>query len=76
MTKLLDEAIERARALPEADQDQVAEVLMAVVQKSRAACRLTEEQAETVRRTQDAVRQGAIASDDDMDALWRRFGLA
>ncbi len=76
MTKLLDEAIERARALPEADQDQVAEVLMAVVQKSRAAYRLTDEQAETVQRTQDAVRQGAIATEDDMDALWRRFGLA
>jgi hypothetical protein len=33
MTKLLEEAIEQVRALPEADQDTVAEILLAVASK-------------------------------------------
>ena len=76
MTKLLDEAIERVRALPEDDQDQVAEVLMAVLRKEDEAYRLTDEQLRTVRRTQEAVRRGEVASEDEVRELWGRFGLA
>ncbi|HEX8168312.1 MAG TPA: hypothetical protein VF601_21310 [Beijerinckiaceae bacterium] len=76
MTKLLDEVIAKVRALPKEDQDQIAEVLAAVLHGNEHVPPLTDEQVETVRRTQDAVRRGEISSDEEMDELWRRFGLA
>lgn len=76
MTKLLDEVIEKVRALPEEDQDQIAEVLAAVLHGNESVPPLTDEQVEAVKRTQEAVRRGEVASDEEMDELWRRFGLA
>lgn len=75
MTELLDEAIEKVRALSADDQDRVAEVLLAVVEESGNSYRLTDEQVEAVRRAQEAARRGEIATDEEMNELWRRFGL-
>ncbi len=74
MTKL-DEVIARLRALPEEDQDDIVEVLTAILDNRDGVPPLTDEQVEAVRRSQEAVRRGEIASDGEMSALWRRFGL-
>jgi uncharacterized protein YbjT (DUF2867 family) len=76
MTKMLDKIIARVRALPDADQDDIAEVLAAVLDNRESVPPLTDEQVEEVKRTQEAVRRGEIATDEEMDELWRRFGLA
>jgi hypothetical protein len=75
MTKLLDEVIARVRALPVRDQDDIAVFLAEVVHNRESVPPLTDEQLEEVRRTQEAVRRGEVATDDEMDQLWRRFGL-
>jgi hypothetical protein len=76
MTKLLDEVIAKMRALPDEDQDDIAEVLAAVLHNRDGVPPLTDEQVDEVRRTQDAVRRGEVATDQEMDELWSRFGLA
>lgn len=51
MTKLLDEAIEKARSLPDPRQDEAAEILLTMVAQSDPdAPQLTDEQAAEVRR--------------------------
>ena len=75
MTKLLDEVIARVRALPEEDQDDIAEVLAAVLDNRESVPPLTDEQVEAVKRSQEAVRRGEVASNEEMNELWRRFGL-
>jgi hypothetical protein len=76
MTKLLDDVIARVRALPASDQDDIAALLAEVVDNRESVPPLTDEQLEQVRRAQEAVRRGEIATDEEMDELWRRFGLA
>ena len=76
MTKMLDKMIARVRALPDTDQDDIAEVLAAVLDNKENVLPLSDEQVEEVKRTQEAVRRGEIATDSEMNELWRRFGLA
>jgi hypothetical protein len=75
MTKLLEEAIARVRSLSEADQDMAAEAVLAVVYKDATEYHLTTEQVEEVKRTQQDVRDGKIATDADMAALGKKCGL-
>ena len=75
MTKLLDEAISKVRDLPDSEQDAAADALLSVVYKAAPDFRLTDEQVEIVRRTRVDVRAGAIATDPEMAALWKKHGL-
>lgn len=75
MTKLLDKAIAKVRELPEADQDEAAEMLLSAFSEEARGYRLTPEQVAEVRRTQQAVREGKIATDEEMAALWKKCGL-
>ena len=77
MSKLLEEAIAQARALPETEQDAAAEALFAAIHRNAPARRLTLEQVEEVRRIQRAIRDGTAtcATDAEMAALWKKCGL-
>jgi hypothetical protein len=77
MTKLLDEAIAKARELSDSDQDIAAEALLSVVYKDAAAPVLTPQQIEEVRRIQQDIRDGKakFATDEEMAALWKKCGL-
>lgn len=74
MSKLLEEAIAKARALPESEQDAAADALLSVVYKDSPRYRLTPEQAEEVRHTMREVREGKIATDEQVAALWKKCG--
>ena len=75
MTRLLEEAVEKIRALPEADQDIAAELLLGFADPDAQRTHLTPEQAQDVERARDEARQGKFASAETMQTLWRRFGL-
>jgi hypothetical protein len=77
MTKLLDEAIAKARELPEAEQDVVAEALLSAIHKEAPSYGLTPPQVEEVKRIQRAIVAGTarFASDEEMAALWKKCGL-
>ena len=75
MTKLLEDAIAQARELPEDEQDQIADALFAHM--AAAEFRLSDNQVEEVRRRQRALLEGKtpLATDEEMDALWKKCGL-
>ncbi len=74
MTKLLREAISKVEKLPEAEQDRAAELLLGLAE-TPVRYRLTGEQLAEVEHARKEAREGKFASDEEMAALWRRFGL-
>jgi hypothetical protein len=74
MTKLLEEAIEQLRELPDEDQDAAADAMFAYISCDERHYRLSSDQIADVRRIQSGVRAGTIrlATDSQVDALRRR----
>jgi hypothetical protein len=75
MTKLLDEAIATVRQLPDNDQDVAAKFLLGFANSDARRYQLTDEQVAEVELAKREVREGKIATDAEMDDVWRRFGL-
>ena len=75
MTKLLDQAIEKVRELPEADQDDTAEMLLWVIEARSGAMPLDEETAKAIDEGLAEARRGDFASEAEVAALWKRHSL-
>jgi predicted transcriptional regulator len=72
---MLEEAIKKVRELPEADQNEAAEMLLSVASKSDAPVRLDDETRAAVREGQAQARRGEFVSDKDMAAFFKRHGV-
>jgi hypothetical protein len=72
MSKLLEQAIEEVRKLPEPEQDEAAELLFALAEKAKGPYRLSEEELAAVERGIAAADRGEFATDEEMDALFKR----
>lgn len=77
MTKLLEQAVEQARELPEEDQDAAAEALFAHIANRDQHHGLTFEQAEEVKRIRARLQSGEtrLATDEEVSALWKKCGV-
>ena len=75
MTKLLEKAISRARELPEDRQDALAELILDVAENPPESL-LTDAQWEEVRLALKEADEGKIATQAEVDTLWRRAGLS
>ncbi|MFG1377931.1 hypothetical protein [Xanthobacter autotrophicus] len=86
MTKLLDQAIAEIRKLSDAEQDRAAELLLGLVHRDEAGggeegeggeadYQLTPEQIERVRLGLAQARRGEFADPQEIEELWRQFGL-
>ncbi|MEJ1969602.1 MAG: hypothetical protein WDN03_13360 [Rhizomicrobium sp.] len=73
MTKM-ELAIAKLRALPPERQEELAEYVCELAEE-QAPYRLTDEQLAEVELAKKEVSEGKIASQEKMDALWRRAGL-
>jgi hypothetical protein len=73
VTKLLEEAIATLRKLPESDQDTAAKFLLGFANPDASDYRLSDAQAAEVGLAKREVREGKIATDAQMDEVWRRF---
>ena len=71
MTKLLDRAIEKARNLPVHRQDELGEMVLAVVEQEQSGLRLSPEQQAEVRRRIASPESWVPAS--EMQAFFRKF---
>ncbi len=73
---LLEEAIERLRALPEENQESAAAAVLVVVGQHEASYRLTPEQIEEIRRFDAEYDAGRVEllSEEETEAMWRRLG--
>jgi hypothetical protein len=74
MSKLLDEAIKKVRQLPEADQDEAAELLLSVAARRDEPAPLDEETRAAIREGQEQARRGEFVSDSDMAKFFKRHG--
>ena len=73
MTKLLDQAIESVRQLSDREQDLAAKFLLGFANQDATDVQLTDEQVAEVMLAKQDVRQGRLATDAEMEAVWRRF---
>jgi hypothetical protein len=77
MTKLLQQAIEQLRDLPEDEQDAAADVLFAYISSDERHYRLTPDHAEAVRRIRRDLKTGKtrVATDSEVAAVRKSSGL-
>jgi hypothetical protein len=72
MIKVLELAIDKIRHLPEERQAAAAEALELIAAQTDDAS-LSAEEIEGVKRAQDAVRRGEVASDDKVKEFFGRY---
>jgi hypothetical protein len=70
MTKLLEQAIEKIRELPEADQDAAAELLLIVASRATAPERLDGATRAAVREGLAQARRGEFATEGEIAAIF------
>lgn len=75
MTKMLEEAIKKVRELPEAEQNEAAEILLSVAAKNAAPIVLDEETSAAVAEGLAQAERGEFVSDEDMAAFFKRHGV-
>jgi hypothetical protein len=76
MTKILDRAIAKARALSDEDQDALGAVMLSLAEEwpSRADD-LDDETRAAIREGLAQAQRGEFVPDEDIKALWQRYGL-
>jgi hypothetical protein len=75
MTEMLEEAIQKIRKLPEADQDEAAAMLLSVASKNDNTVELDEGTRRAIREGREQALEGKFVSDKDMAAFFRRHGV-
>ncbi|WP_425457251.1 hypothetical protein [Blastochloris sulfoviridis] len=75
MTKLLDQAFDAARALPPAEQDDIARVLLRLAGDGGQEVALSPEERAAIDRSKAAAARGAFATDAQVANLWKKHGL-
>jgi predicted transcriptional regulator len=72
MTKLLEEAIERVRRLPEALQDEAAEILLSLASKCAEPVHLDDATRTAVREGKAQASRGEFVTDEEMAEFFKR----
>ena len=77
MTKLLDQAVEAARRLPPAAQDDLAQVVLrlAGIADDGPPVALSTEERAAIAASKAAAVRGEIATDDQVRAVWAKHAL-
>ena len=76
MTKILERAIAKARELSEEDQDAIGAVLLSLTDELPGHVDdFDEETRAAIREGLAQARRGKFVPDEDIQALWRRYGL-
>jgi hypothetical protein len=76
MTKLLKQALEAARRLPAAAQDDIARLILQLASgDDDEPVPLTSEEQAAIAESKAAAARGEFATDEQMRATWARHGL-
>jgi hypothetical protein len=75
MTKLLDHAVETARALPPDVQDEIARVVLQLAGAEQPATHLTEEEKISFAKSRGEAERREFATDEQVRATWAKHGL-
>jgi hypothetical protein len=68
----INAVLEKVRSWPEEDQAELAEVAREIEARRIGVYVMTEEESEAIAKS----RQGQLASEDEVDAFWKRHGVA
>ena len=74
MIKLLEQAIAGLERLPPREQELAAEFLLAFANPEAHYYQLSDAQVAEVESAKREIREGKIATDAEIDDVWRRFG--
>jgi hypothetical protein len=75
MTKEQIEAVlERVKTWPKERQEDAVQVLLTLEAQGTGLYRLSDDERKAVRRGLKEVREGKLAKDEDVEALFKRFG--
>jgi predicted transcriptional regulator len=75
MIKVLEQAIEKIKKLPEDRQAEAAEILEQIAAAGDGAFQIPDEHMEGVLEGLGQAERGEFASDEEMAALWKKSGL-
>jgi hypothetical protein len=75
MTRLLEKALERVRSWSKERQDDAARLLLAMDRRDAEPYRLTLEERTEIDTALREVEHGELASDEEVTAVFDRFGL-
>jgi predicted transcriptional regulator len=75
MTKLLDEAVEKLRMLPEREQDAAAQAMLTFANRNGPRFQPTPEQVADIEEGLAQAERGEFASDEEVAAFWRKCRL-
>jgi hypothetical protein len=75
MTKLLEQAFERARALPPDEQDALAAMLLSMTEEGVGIAPLHDEARAAIREGLEQARRGEFVPAAEIEAIWKRYGL-
>jgi hypothetical protein len=76
MTKLLDDALEAARGVPAAAQDDIARVVLRLAGTDEAPpVALSSEERAAIANSKAAATRGEFATDDQVRAVWAKHTL-
>ena len=75
MSKLLEQAIAKARTLPEEEQDALGAVLLSMTEDDASIVALDDETRAAIREGLEQARRGEFVPDEEIEALWKRYGL-
>jgi hypothetical protein len=75
MTKLLDQALEIARALPADAQDDIARIVLQLAGNDSASVALSVEERTAIDASKAAAAGGDFATDEQVRAVWAKHGL-
>lgn len=75
MTKLLEKAVEAARALSPEVQDDIARVVLKLAGSDQPSLLLTEEEKASFAESRGEAARREFATDEQVRAIWAKYGL-
>jgi hypothetical protein len=73
MTKLLEQAIAKLRALSEQEQDALALTIMAMADEHAFAAPLDDETRAAILEGLEQAKRGEFVPEEEIEALWKRY---
>jgi hypothetical protein len=74
MTKMLEQAFATASELPDADQDDIAAIVLSIAKAAAALPPLDDESRAAIAEGRAQARRGEFMSDEQIADIWKRFG--
>ena len=73
MTELLNRAIARTRTMPPEMQDEVARLVLLYAGEVEPVIQLTPEEEADIRKTDEEIARGDLATEEEMQAIWAKY---